>query len=76
MLGDLAPLLRAHLPDGDPLLAYADALEGDPDLAGQPLRGYLTGSIDVVLRVPVEGRTRYLTVDYKTNWLGDRADAR
>jgi exodeoxyribonuclease V beta subunit len=23
--------------------------------------------------VPVEGRTRYLTIDYKTNWLGDRA---
>ena len=52
---------------------YAATLEGDPDLAGQPLLGYLTGSIDVVVRVPVEGRTRYLTVDYKTNWLGDRA---
>ena len=73
VLGDLAPLLRAHLPDGDPLLAFAATLEGDPDLAGQRLLGYLTGSIDVVVRVPVEGRTRYLTIDYKTNWLGDRA---
>ena len=73
VLGDLAPLLREHLPDGDPLLAFAATLEGDPDLAGQRLLGYLTGSIDVVVRVPVEGRTRYLTIDYKTNWLGDRA---
>ena len=76
VLGDLAPLLREHLPDGDPLLAFAATLEGDPDLAGQRLLGYLTGSIDVVVRVPVEGRTRYLTIDYKTNWLGDRAARR
>ena len=75
VLGDLAPLLRAHLPDGDPSAAFAATLEGDPDLAGQRLLGYLTGSIDVVVRVTVEGRTRYLTIDYKTNWLGDRAAA-
>ncbi len=73
VLGDLAPLLRSHLPDGDPLLAYADTLDADPDLAAQRLLGYLTGSIDVVVRVPVAGRTRFLTIDYKTNWLGDRA---
>ncbi|RYC05593.1 UvrD-helicase domain-containing protein [Nocardioides zhouii] len=71
-LGDLGPLLRAHLPVGDPLLAFADTLAGDPDLAGQRLLGYLTGSIDVVVRVQVDGRTRFLTIDYKTNWLGDR----
>ena len=35
----------------DPLLAYADRLE-QPLLGGQSLRGYLSGSIDVVLRVP------------------------
>ncbi|HXH80122.1 UvrD-helicase domain-containing protein [Nocardioides sp.] len=69
-LGDLAPLLRRHLPGGDPVLSYASTLEHDPDLAGQPLLGYLTGSIDVVLRVDVEGSPRFLTVDYKTNWLG------
>ena len=40
-----------------------------PALGGQTLRGYLTGSIDVVLRVPATG-PRYLVVDYKTNWLG------
>ncbi|CAM3763700.1 UvrD-helicase domain-containing protein [Nocardioides zeicaulis] len=73
LLGDLAPLLRDHLPAGDPLLAFAGTLEADPDLAGQRLLGYLTGSIDVVVRVPVGGRTRFLTIDYKTNWLGDRA---
>jgi len=31
------------------------------------LRGYLSGSVDAVLRVS----GRYLVVDYKTNWLGD-----
>ncbi|MFS3127494.1 UvrD-helicase domain-containing protein [Nocardioides sp. Bht2] len=65
LLGDLAPVLRRHLPTGDPLLPYADAL-ADPALGTQSLKGYLTGSIDVVLRV--DGR--YLVVDYKTNWLG------
>jgi len=68
-LGDVAPLLRRHLPEADPLLPYADALTA-PALGGQDLRGYLTGSVDVVLRVPVGGATRYLVVDYKTNWLG------
>ncbi|WP_172268775.1 UvrD-helicase domain-containing protein [Nocardioides sp. zg-1308] len=69
-LGDLAPLLRRHLPEGDAVRVYADALDGDPDLAAQSLRGYLTGSIDVVLRLEVDGAQRFLTVDYKTNWLG------
>ncbi len=92
-LGSLAPLLRRHLPGGDPLRGYADTLDADPGLADQLLRGYLTGSIDVVLRVPdgaaaasaasaaaaasaastgASGAS-YLTVDYKTNWLGDAA---
>ncbi len=68
-LGDVAPLLRAHLPERDPLLPYADALSA-PGLGGQDLRGYLTGSVDVVLRVPEGATSRYLVVDYKTNWLG------
>ena len=68
-LGDVAPLLRAHLPDDDPLLPYADAL-ASPALGEQGLLGYLTGSVDVVLRLPVAGASRYLVVDYKTNWLG------
>ena len=68
-LGDVAPLLRRHLPEGDPLLPYAGALSA-PALGGQSLRGYLTGSVDVVLRVPQSDASRYLVVDYKTNWLG------
>ncbi len=69
VLGDAAPLLRRHLPEGDPLLPYADSLSA-PALGGQDLRGYLTGSVDVVLRVPEGEASRYLVVDYKTNWLG------
>ncbi len=64
-LSGLAAALRRHLGTGDPLHGYAEHLDG-PDLAGQPLRGYLTGSIDSVLRV--DGR--FVVVDYKTNWLG------
>jgi exodeoxyribonuclease V beta subunit len=67
-LGDLAPLLRRHLPEGDPVRGYADAL-ASPALGDQSLLGYLTGSVDVVLRLP---GPRYLIVDYKTNWLGPR----
>ena len=46
-------------------------LLADPVLGDAPLRGYLTGSIDAVLR-SATGRPRYLVVDYKTNRLGDR----
>ncbi|MBF4762272.1 UvrD-helicase domain-containing protein [Nocardioides islandensis] len=67
-LGDLAPLLERHLPEGDPVRAYAEPLRGP--LGDQPLRGYLTGSVDVVLRVPGPGGSRFHVVDYKTNWLG------
>lgn len=68
-LGHLAPLLDAYLPSGDPVRRWGGVLRATPDLADQPLRGYLTGSVDVVLRTG----GRYLVVDYKTNWLG-RAD--
>jgi len=65
-LADVGVLLREHLPADDPLAPYVDRLTGDA-LGGQSLRGYLSGSVDVVLRVG----GRYLVVDYKTNWLGD-----
>ncbi|WP_338074986.1 UvrD-helicase domain-containing protein [Kineococcus vitellinus] len=68
-LGDLAGLLRRHLPAGDPVHRYADALE-DPALAGEVLRGYLTGSIDAVLRRGGPAGPGHLVVDYKTNRLG------
>jgi exodeoxyribonuclease V beta subunit len=64
-LRDLAGVLRAHLPDTDPLAPYAQLLE-DPVLGDAALKGYLAGSIDAVLRVD----DRYLVVDYKTNRLG------
>ena len=65
VLGDLAALMREHLPADDPVLPFADVLD-DPVLGGQTLRGYLTGSVDIVLRIG----ERHLVVDYKTNWLG------
>ncbi|MCO8276750.1 UvrD-helicase domain-containing protein [Actinoplanes sp. TRM 88003] len=58
--------LARHLEPGHPLARYADDLRA-PGLGDQPLRGYLTGSIDAVLRLP---GPRYLVVDYKSNWLG------
>jgi len=83
-LRDLAPLLRTHLPADDPLAAYADRLE-TPLLGDQLLRGYLSGSVDAVLRLPFgtgAGRPpqgppagRFVVVDYKTNRLGPPPDA-
>ncbi len=72
-LRELAGLLHAHLPADDPVLPYADLLE-EPGLGDQLLVGYLSGSIDVVLRVPGEmfgaEDPRFVVVDYKTNRLG------
>ena len=67
-LAHVGELLRVHLPKDDPLASYADRLTGAA-LGGQPLKGYLSGSVDAVLRVG----NRYVVVDYKTNWLGDPA---
>lgn len=69
----IADLLRRHLSAEDPLYPYAEQLD---KLDTQPLRGYLTGSIDSVLRLrdrvdadtPIDS-TRYVIVDYKTNRL-------
>jgi exodeoxyribonuclease V beta subunit len=69
-LADVGTLLREHLPADDALASYADRLMSRA-LGGQSLRGYLTGSVDAVLRVPDGAGYRYLVVDYKTNWLGD-----
>ncbi|TFF12785.1 UvrD-helicase domain-containing protein [Cellulosimicrobium funkei] len=87
-LRDLADVLRAHLPADDAFARYPDLLaaladesETGTSTGGVPLRGYLTGSIDAVLRVPAPGpdgapdgdpggRHRYLVVDYKTNRVG------
>ncbi len=73
-LADVAALLRAHLPADDPLARYPDQLAA-PGLGSATLRGYLSGSIDAVLRVPAGAGPvpgpRYLVVDYKTNLLRD-----
>jgi len=66
-LAQVAALLRRHLPADDPLARYPAALDDAHGLGEQVLRGYLTGSIDGVLRGP-DGR--FVVVDYKTNWLG------
>jgi exodeoxyribonuclease V beta subunit len=69
---DIADLLRRHVTAQDPLAAYPDALlRLGADSAGGVgrLRGYLTGSIDAVLRLGPPDSPRYLVVDYKTNRL-------
>jgi exodeoxyribonuclease V beta subunit len=69
-LGMVGPLLRRHLEPFDSLAEYPAHLD-NPALATQILRGYLTGSIDAVLRIRRgDHPPRYLVVDYKTNWLG------
>ena len=60
----------ATSPAADPMRAYADRLVS-PALGGQELRGYLSGSIDVVLRVGEGDDQRFVVVDYKTNRLGE-----
>jgi exodeoxyribonuclease V beta subunit len=69
-LAEFATALRDHLPEADPMRAYADRLT-NPSLGGQVLRGYLSGSIDVVLRL--REPDRFVVVDYKTNSLGEPA---
>jgi exodeoxyribonuclease V beta subunit len=67
-VGALAAVVRRHLGSDDVLEGYAAVLAGLP---GQTLRGYLTGSIDAVLRIEVDDAPRHLVVDYKTNRLGE-----
>ncbi len=64
----LAAILRAHLPDDDPLAGYADRL-ADARLRRR-VRGYLTGSLDLVVRLTGDDGPRYAVLDYKTNRLG------
>jgi exodeoxyribonuclease V beta subunit len=68
LLTDVANLMAEHIGPGHPLYGYADRLD-DPLLVTD-LRGYLTGSLDAVLRWSVNGVPRYFVADYKTNWLG------
>ncbi len=61
----IADTLDAWLPDDDLLRDYGERLRRAP-VDQSTLRGYLTGSIDVALRVG----GRFLIIDYKTNRLG------
>ena len=70
LLADFGTAIRRHLGPEDPIRAYADKLD-NPSLGEQVLRGYLSGSIDVVLRIPDGTDHRYVVVDYKTNSLGE-----
>jgi exodeoxyribonuclease V beta subunit len=67
-LGAIADTLRSHLPPGDRLAPYADRL-GDAALQRE-LRGFLTGSLDLVFRVGFGEDARFFVADYKTNRLG------
>jgi exodeoxyribonuclease V beta subunit len=72
-LSRIATVLRTHAGPGDPLAAYAERLT-DVRLR-QSVRGFLTGSLDLVVRIPGDGTDgergdRYAVLDYKTNWLG------
>ncbi|MGI9125036.1 MAG: exodeoxyribonuclease V subunit beta, partial [Mycobacterium sp.] len=69
-LADVGRLVARHLPADDPLACYVDRL-CDATLGRQPLRGYLSRSLDVVLRVQPGADQRNLVADYKTNWLGE-----
>src|SRR5262249_5332831 len=62
-VADVADLLDAHLEAGDPVRAYAERLRA-ASLRGV-LRGYLTGSLDLVFR----HEERFVLADYKTNKL-------
>ena len=71
LTADIARLFEASVVPGTPLDGYA-ARFTSPALATH-LRGYLTGSLDLVLRTrDGAGVPRFLVVDYKTNWLGPR----
>jgi exodeoxyribonuclease V beta subunit len=69
-LDAIAAALAEHLPPGDPLTGYAERLT-DASLRST-VRGYLTGSIDLVVRT--EG-SRFAVVDYKSNWLAAPGEA-
>ncbi|MGJ7440031.1 UvrD-helicase domain-containing protein [Aquipuribacter sp. MA13-6] len=68
LLGDLVGLWREHVPAG-PTSGYPDVLA---QLGEASLRGYLSGSVDAIVRVGPPGSERYLVVDHKTNRLAPR----
>lgn len=68
-LSQLAHLMARWLPADDPLATYPARLAAS-EAAAEVLNGFLTGSIDAVLRLP-DGS--FAVVDYKTNRLSPAA---
>lgn len=68
-VSDIASLLDRHLDPSGPLAGYPSRLRGTA--MQSDLRGYLTGSLDLVFRAPAArgGGARYFVADYKTNRL-------
>jgi exodeoxyribonuclease V beta subunit len=60
-LREVSDLMQRFLPTDDLLADYPEQLRRVP---APPLRGFLTGSIDAVLRLPGNS---FVVVDYKTN---------
>ncbi|MGH2890298.1 MAG: PD-(D/E)XK nuclease family protein, partial [Solirubrobacteraceae bacterium] len=69
----IAALLRERLAADDPLAGYAERLR-DPALE-RGVRGYLTGSLDLVVRLRDGGQSRFAVIDYKSNRLAGRDEA-
>jgi exodeoxyribonuclease V beta subunit len=67
-LAAIASVLREGVSPEDPLAGYAERL-ADPALR-TTLRGYLTGTIDLVARFGTPDAPSFAIVDYKTNRLG------
>ena len=68
-MSSVADVLSPYITTGDRLDGYAERLR-DP-LLDASIRGYLTGSLDLVFRRPgPDGGVRWYVADYKTNWLG------
>lgn len=62
-LADIGRIMDAHLPPTDPYRAYVTRLVDSPS---PPFRGFMTGAIDLVAKLP-DGR--YVVMDYKSNSL-------
>ena len=72
-LADVGLLLRSHLRVDDPLASYADRLIGDA-LGGQSLRGYLSGSVDAVLRIPTTRGSAFWSLTTRPTGSASRTD--
>jgi exodeoxyribonuclease V beta subunit len=72
-VADMGRVMLAHLDPDDPLRTWAAGVAGG--LIDVELAGHLTGSIDLILRIPDGGDQRFVVADYKTNVLTPRGGA-